>query len=116
MPSRSPRAYHRGRSKTGVRRIRRWVSLLALLFAAIFILINKRGLWRLHSLRQETVRLEAELAQLRQSQSVLEKEKTRLENDLVYIEQLARERYRMVKKGEKAFRVMSPADTASQKE
>tara|TARA_B100000700_G_scaffold330500_1_gene457050 strand:- start:10152 stop:10271 length:120 start_codon:yes stop_codon:yes gene_type:complete len=33
-------------------------------------------------------------------------EKERLENDLEYIEQLARERHRMAKPGEKVFRVV----------
>ena len=33
-------------------------------------------------------------------------EKTRLESDLQYIEKLAREKYRMAKKGEKVFRVI----------
>jgi cell division protein FtsB len=36
----------------------------------------------------------------------LEEEKTKLNNDPKYIEQLARERYRMAKKGEKVFKVI----------
>jgi cell division protein FtsB len=36
----------------------------------------------------------------------LEEEKTKLSYDLKYIEQLARERYRMAKKGEKVFKVI----------
>jgi cell division protein FtsB len=36
----------------------------------------------------------------------LEAEKTRLETDFEYIEQLAREKYRMAKPGEKVFKVL----------
>ena len=38
---------------------------------------------------------------------ILTSEKTRLENDLQYIEKLAREKYRMAKPGEKVFKVMN---------
>ncbi len=38
--------------------------------------------------------------------ALLENEKTRLETDLDYIERLAREKYRMAKKGEKVFKVI----------
>jgi len=36
----------------------------------------------------------------------LEEETSRLEQDMEYIERLARERYRMAKKGEKVFKVI----------
>ena len=37
---------------------------------------------------------------------LLEEEKTKLSNDSKYIEQLAREKFRMAKKGEKVFKVI----------
>ena len=37
-------------------------------------------------------------------------EKHRLENDIDYIEKLAREKYRMAKKGEKVFKVIEKED------
>jgi len=36
----------------------------------------------------------------------MQAERNRLETDMEYIEKLARERYRMAKKGEKVFRVI----------
>ena len=37
---------------------------------------------------------------------VLEDEKTKLKTDYKYIEEMAREKYRMAKKGEKVFKVI----------
>ena len=42
-------------------------------------------------------------------------EKHRLENDLDYIEKLAREKYRMAKPGEKVFKVISDKENAETK-
>tara|TARA_Y100000590_G_scaffold75685_3_gene83624 strand:+ start:57674 stop:57835 length:162 start_codon:yes stop_codon:yes gene_type:complete len=43
---------------------------------------------------------------LRSEQGRLTGEKDRLQNDLEYIEKLARERHRMAKPGEKVFKVL----------
>jgi len=43
---------------------------------------------------------------LRENRETLIVEKNRLENDLEYIEKLAREKYRMAKPGEKVFKVV----------
>ena len=40
----------------------------------------------------------------------LEDEKTRLKTDFKYIEEMAREKYRMAKKGEKVFKVIEKED------
>jgi len=53
--------------------------------------------------RNATQRL---ITQLRENRKTLEEETSRLEQDLEYIERLARERYRMAKKGEKVFKVI----------
>lgn len=41
---------------------------------------------------------------------VLEDEKTKLKTDYKYIEEMAREKYRMAKKGEKVFKVIEKKD------
>ena len=43
---------------------------------------------------------------LRNKKITLEDEKTRLKTDYKYIEEMAREKYRMAKKGEKVFKVI----------
>ena len=50
------------------------------------------------------------IATLRQSRENLAAEKNRLENDLDYIEKIAREKYRMAKEGEKVFKVLYKKD------
>ena len=43
---------------------------------------------------------------LRNQRTILEDEKVRLKTDYKYIEEMAREKYRMAKKGEKVFKVI----------
>ena len=43
---------------------------------------------------------------MRIKKQVLEEEKNKLNSDAKYIEQIARERFRMAKKGEKVFKVI----------
>lgn len=50
--------------------------------------------------------MEAEIVMIRDRAIQLRDEVSKLENDLEYIERLAREKYRMVKRGEKIFRVV----------
>ncbi len=80
---------------------------MAVLF---FLAVNQQGLLRLWRLQREQEHLEAEIALLRERSAELRQARTRLENDMVYIERLAREKYRMVKKGEKVFRVIPHED------
>ncbi len=80
---------------------------MAVLF---FLAVNQQGLLRLWRLQREQEHLEVEIALLRERSAELRLARTRLENDMLYIERLAREKYRMVKKGEKVFRVIQPED------
>lgn len=50
--------------------------------------------------------MDVEIVMLRDRAGQLRGEIASLENDLEYIERLAREKYRMVKRGEKIFRVV----------
>ena len=52
---------------------------------------------------------------MREEKEELVLEKHRLENDLDYIEKLAREKYRMAKPGEKVFKVISDKKKAETK-
>ena len=63
-------------------------------------------MYQLYRLRAERSANQALITELRKERGKLEEEKFRLNTDLEYIERIARERYRMVKKGEKVFKVI----------
>ncbi|MCD6205126.1 MAG: septum formation initiator family protein [Candidatus Marinimicrobia bacterium] len=72
----------------------------------IFFVIGDYGLYQIYMLNRQKKHLHRHIAELKVRQDSLQVEKSRLETDLEYIEKLARERYRMAKKGEKVFRVI----------
>jgi cell division protein FtsB len=85
-----------------------WIlGVLALLtFFIIFFVIGDYGLYQIYLLNRQKHQIRDHIAELKVEQDSLLAEKARLEGDLDYIEKLARERYRMAKKGEKVFRVI----------
>lgn len=83
--------------------------LLAIGIVAIvltFIVVNQQGLIKLRQLQRDQQALQAKLIRLQAETDHLELTRTQLEIDMAYIEQLAREKYRMVRRGEKIFRVV----------
>ncbi|UCH62249.1 MAG: septum formation initiator family protein [Fidelibacterota bacterium] len=87
-------------------RPKRWLGVLVVLVVLLFLIFNRHGLFRQYQLRSEQKRLDAEIALLQERAAELRQEVASLESDLMYIERLAREKYRMVKRGEKVFRVV----------
>jgi len=85
---------------------KRWVGVLMVLVVLLFLIFNRHGLLHLSRLQSEQKRIEVEIASLQERAAELGQEVASLESDLTYIERLAREKYRMVKHGEKVFRVM----------
>lgn len=82
--------------------------------AGVLLLVfffGDHGLYQLYKIRVEKARVQEQINQLRVRGSELKAQKQRLETDYEYIERLARERYRMAKKGEKVFKVI---DTSNQ--
>ena len=82
------------------------MAILVVGVVLLFILINQHGLAPLYRLQQDNKRLNEEIAALRARADSLRTEQASLESDMLYIERLARGKYRMVKRGEKVFRVM----------
>ena len=72
----------------------------------IIFIFGDHGLLQLYKLKQERKEVQEHITQLRENRETLIAEKNRLENDLKYIEKLAREKYRMAKPGEKVFKVV----------
>ena len=72
-------------------------------FALIFF--SDRGLINLWSLKKEKLEIQNEINSLRHQISMLEKEEEKLKFDEKYIEKIAREKFKMVKPGERVFKI-----------
>ncbi len=106
MTRRSIRRQRRRAAQNRRGRFKGWISVLVIVVVLLIVVLNRQGLGRLYRFRAEQARLELEIAALRARAKELTVERARLETDLAYIERLAREKYRMVKRGEKVFRVI----------
>ena len=84
----------------------RGVLVLFLATLMIIFIFGDHGLLQLYKLKRERSKIQNHISELRKNREGLIKEKARLENDLKYIEKLAREKYRMAKPGEKVFKVI----------
>tara|TARA_B100001113_G_scaffold129038_1_gene105373 strand:+ start:748 stop:1107 length:360 start_codon:yes stop_codon:yes gene_type:complete len=84
----------------------RGILLLILSTLLIVFIFGDHGLFQLYKLKKERQEIQNYISQLRKNRELLISEKNRLENDLTYIEELAREKYRMAKPGEKVFKVI----------
>lgn len=92
-------------------RLARWKPLL---IAVAFILLSSLfiggsdGFYRLWQRRQEWRKLEEAAAILEAENDSLKQILWRLENDLEYVEKVAREEYGMSKQGERVYRIHPP--------
>ena len=73
---------------------------------SVFIIINDFGLIKLVGLKREQHGIERKIHQLMNQQIKLNNEIDKLKNNSKYIEKIAREKFMMVKPGEKIFRVI----------
>lgn len=71
----------------------------------LLLLFSDRGFISLWNLKKEKVEIQQEINSLRQQIVSLEKEAEKLKFDEKYVEKIAREKFRMVKPGEKVFKV-----------
>ena len=69
------------------------------------LLFSDRGLINLWSLKQEKLKIQNEINDLRNQIAMLEKEEEKLKFDEKYIEKIAREKFKMVKPGERVFKI-----------
>ena len=84
----------------------RSVLILGAIVLLIVFFFGDHGVYQLYRLREEKAEIQQSIVQLREEKKRLESEKARLQTDYEYIEQLARENYRMAKPGEKVFKVV----------
>ncbi|MFP4546661.1 MAG: FtsB family cell division protein [Fidelibacterota bacterium] len=100
-------ATEKGRKENSIRYLLRVFLILfwTTLFILIFV-IGDYGLYQIYVLNKNKTKVEQSIRDLQSQKDSLIVQKEDLENDLEYIEKIARERYRMAKKGEKVFRVI----------
>ena len=84
----------------------RGIILLFCITLLILFIFGDHGLLQLYKLKRDRAKIQAQIAQLRKERERVMVEKNQLENDIQYLEKLARERYRMVKPGEKVYKVI----------
>jgi cell division protein FtsB len=72
----------------------------------VIFLFNDLGLLKWYSLRQERVRVQYEIDELIERGIYLTEEISKINSDDTYLEKIAREKFQMVKPGEKVFRVI----------
>ena len=77
-----------------------------LIMGTMLLFFNDMGIIKWYQLRQERLHVQTEIDRLILEEKDLTAELDRLENDDEYIKKIARERFHMVKPGEKVFRVI----------
>lgn len=88
------------------RKLLRGIILFGISFLLIVFLFGDHGLYQLYKIKSQRKVTQQRIEELKTEITLLENEKNRLETDLDYIERLAREKYRMGKRGEKVFKVI----------
>lgn len=82
--------------------------VLLICFSLIIIFIfGDHGILKLFRIKNERKIIQKEISELRIQKGKLKNEKIKIESDLDYIEKIAREKYKMVKPGEKIFKVLN---------
>ena len=92
-------------AKTQKQFIQGLVLLICLSLIIVFI-FGDHGLFKLYKFKSKRERIQAHLTQLRDEREKAKEKKNKIENDINYIEKMAREKYKMVKPGEKIFKVV----------
>ena len=79
---------------------------IILVLGGILLFINDMGIVKWYQLRDKRLNIQTAIDRLILDEKDLTEELNRLENDDEYIKKIARERFHMVKPGEKVFRVV----------
>ena len=76
------------------------------IFGLGLFIFDDLGLLKWYSLRKERIRIQYEIDELIQREAHLTEEISKIKSDDTYLEKIAREKFQMVKPGEKVFRVV----------
>ena len=85
---------------------RLYVLILILVFGFLYLAYNDFGIKKLIAVKKEKYNLQTQIQSLMNQQLAIQSEITKLKLDTMYIEQLAREKFLMVRPGEKVFKVV----------
>ena len=88
------------------KKIIRGILTIGALTLLIIFLFGNHGLYQLYILKNERSNIQEKINLLREEKIALDNEKTKLQTDYKHIEERAREKYRMSKKGERVFKVI----------
>ena len=92
-------------AKTQKQFIQGLVLLICLSLIIVFI-FGDHGLLKLYKIKSQRKTIQTHIAQLRDEREKAKEKKNKIENDINYIEKMAREKYKIVKPGEKIFKVV----------
>ena len=81
------------------------MAIISIFGMGLFI-FDDLGLLKWYSLRKEQIRIQYEINELIQQEAHLTEEISKIKSDDTYLEKIAREKFQMVKPGEKVFRVV----------
>ena len=85
------------------------IGFFVLGFLFYVFLLGKVGFYQVWDKRKELKEWEERVAKLQSENDSLRQVLSRLENDLEYVEKVAREEYGMIKKGERLYRLREAA-------
>ena len=92
-------------------RLLTWLYLAILLFLVLFLFFNKYGLLKYFELKSEISAIEKEIQRSKNEIKELDTNIKSLESDESELEKVAREKFHMKKKNEKAFKFQDKKDT-----
>jgi cell division protein FtsB len=88
------------------KRIKLIISITVFLLIATYFIVGKRGTYKLISFYNQKTKLVEEIQELEFEKKELETLKSNLENDPQSVEKVAREKYKMKKKGERVYQIV----------
>jgi cell division protein FtsB len=99
------------RKKSKKDRLLTWLYLIILIFLILFLFFNKYGLLKYFELKSEIDLIEKEIERSKNEIRELEHNIESLESDEKELEKVAREKFNMKKRNEKAFKFEDQKDT-----
>jgi cell division protein DivIC len=94
-------------------RLLTWLYLAILIFLILFLFFNKYGLLKYFELKNEIQAIEREIERSKSEIEEFDKSIESLENSDAELEKVAREKFHMKKKNEKAFKFQDKKDTTN---
>ena len=85
---------------------KQWLWTAISIFGLGLFIFDDLGLLKWYSLRKDRVRIQYEIDELIQRETHLTEEISKIKSDDTYLEKIAREKFQMVRPGEKVFRVV----------